>query len=205
MATGSISHIEFPADDLDRAKQFYGAVAGWEFNEMEGLSDYWLFRSSETTGGGLGKRGATVGNVVRVYIDVDDLDAAIAAAEANGGSVVTPPSPVPGYGRFAAVLDPEGNEVGLFETSPAAGRAGRGARPYHPRVRLVDSHCHLNAERFEDDASEVADAARASGVERILVPGWNVASSSRALDLVTRTDWLDAAVGVHPHDAAKVD
>jgi TatD DNase family protein len=72
-------------------------------------------------------------------------------------------------------------------------------------MRLVDSHCHVNADRFADDAVAVVDAARAVGVERILVPGWNVASSERALDLVTRVPWLDAAVGVHPHDAAKVD
>jgi TatD DNase family protein len=72
-------------------------------------------------------------------------------------------------------------------------------------VRLVDSHGHLNADRFESDADEVAAAARAAGVERILVPGWNLASCERALALVERIDWLDAAVGVHPHDAAKVD
>jgi TatD DNase family protein len=72
-------------------------------------------------------------------------------------------------------------------------------------VRLVDSHCHLNADRFTDDVDEVLSAARAADLERILVPGWNVASSARALDLVDRHPWLDAAVGVHPHDAAKVD
>jgi TatD DNase family protein len=72
-------------------------------------------------------------------------------------------------------------------------------------VRLVDSHGHLNAERFESDAAEVAEAARVAGVERILVPGWNVASCERALALVHRVGWLDVAVGVHPHDAAKVD
>jgi TatD DNase family protein len=72
-------------------------------------------------------------------------------------------------------------------------------------VRLVDSHGHLNAERFDSDAAEVAETARVAGVERILVPGWNVPSCERALDLVDRVDWLDAAVGVHPHDAAKVD
>jgi TatD DNase family protein len=72
-------------------------------------------------------------------------------------------------------------------------------------VRLVDSHGHLNADRFQSDADEVAAAARAAGVERILVPGWNLASCERALALVERIDWLDAAVGVHPHDAAKVD
>jgi TatD DNase family protein len=72
-------------------------------------------------------------------------------------------------------------------------------------MHLVDSHCHLNADRFADDVDLVVGAARIAGVERILVPGWNVASSSRALDLVDRFDWLDAAVGIHPHDAAKVD
>lgn len=72
-------------------------------------------------------------------------------------------------------------------------------------MRLVDSHCHLNAERFEGDVDLVIGGARLAGVERILVPGWNVASSERALHLVERFDWLDLAVGVHPHDAAKVD
>ena len=47
--------------------------------------------------------------------------------------------------------------------------------------------------------------ARAAGVERILVPGWNLRSSERALELVAGRPWLDAAVGVHPHDAAGVD
>jgi len=72
-------------------------------------------------------------------------------------------------------------------------------------VRLIDSHCHLNADRFEPDADQVLGAARLAGVERILVPGWNVASSDRALGCVDRFGWIDAAVGVHPHDAAKVD
>lgn len=72
-------------------------------------------------------------------------------------------------------------------------------------MRLIDSHGHVNAERFDDDAETVVEAARAAGVERILVPGWNVASSERAIDLVERVPWLDAGVGVHPHDAAKVD
>jgi TatD DNase family protein len=72
-------------------------------------------------------------------------------------------------------------------------------------VRLIDSHCHLNADRFAGEEAAVLDRAVAAGVERIMVPGWNVASSARALELVGRFPWLDAAVGVHPHDAAKVD
>ncbi len=70
---------------------------------------------------------------------------------------------------------------------------------------MIDSHCHLNADRFEADADQVIGAARLAGLERVLVPGWNVASSERALRCVDRFPWLDAAVGIHPHDAAKVD
>jgi TatD DNase family protein len=72
-------------------------------------------------------------------------------------------------------------------------------------VRLVDSHCHLNADRFDDDAELVLGAARGAGLERILVPGWNAWSCERALELAEAHPSLDAAVGVHPHDAAKVD
>lgn len=72
-------------------------------------------------------------------------------------------------------------------------------------MRLIDSHCHINADRFADDADLVLGAARLAGVERILVPGWNVESSEGAVSFVERLPWLDAAVGVHPHDAARVD
>ena len=72
----------------------------------------------------------------------------------------------------------------------ARSRCSRGStsRAAAPRLsapmRLVDSHCHLNADRFEADADQVVGGARLAGVERILVPGWNVASCERALALV---------------------
>ena len=118
MAKGTITHVEFPADDPERAKRFYKAVAGWDFSEMEGFPDYALFRTEEGHGGGLGKRGESVGSAVRLYITVDRLEDAIEAAEANGGKVVTPPSDIPGMGRWAAVLDSEGSEIGLWQNNP---------------------------------------------------------------------------------------
>jgi predicted enzyme related to lactoylglutathione lyase len=120
MPKGTITHVEIPADDLGRAKKFYEAVAGWELGTMDGFPDYWLFSSEEGHGGGIGKRGESVGRTVRVYITVDKLEDAVAAAEANGGKVTTPPSDVPGMGRFAAVLDTEGSEIGLWENAPAS-------------------------------------------------------------------------------------
>jgi TatD DNase family protein len=70
-------------------------------------------------------------------------------------------------------------------------------------MRLIDSHCHLQAERFEADLDLVLGGARLAGVERILVPGWNLESSRRSIALCERVPWLDAAAGIHPHDAAR--
>ncbi len=72
-------------------------------------------------------------------------------------------------------------------------------------MRLVDSHAHVQSDRFAGDVELVLGRARDAGVERLLVPGWNRASSEAAISLVERFDWLDAAVGVHPHDAASVE
>jgi predicted enzyme related to lactoylglutathione lyase len=115
MATGQITHVEIPADDVDRARRFYGAVAGWEFSSMEGFPDYWLFRSGEGSGGAIGKRGESVGTVIRNYIEVASIDAAAEAASRHGGTVVTGRTEVPGQGFYAVLLDPEANEIALWE------------------------------------------------------------------------------------------
>jgi TatD DNase family protein len=72
-------------------------------------------------------------------------------------------------------------------------------------VRLVDSHCHLQSDRFRRDVELVLGGARLAGVERILVPGWDLASCAAGLALVDDFPWLDPAIGVHPHEAAGVD
>lgn len=73
-------------------------------------------------------------------------------------------------------------------------------------MRLVDTHCHLQAPPFENDVAEIIAAAELAGVERIVVPGWDEASSVAALALVDRFPRLaGVAVGVHPHAAAETD
>jgi TatD DNase family protein len=71
-------------------------------------------------------------------------------------------------------------------------------------VRLIDSHGHVQAEAFAADADEVIVAAQLAGVERILAPGWDHASSEASIALAHRFEDLDASVGVHPHAAADV-
>lgn len=90
MAHGEINDIELPADDVERAKAFYTAVAGWQFSSMDGVPDYWLFRTSEGYGGAIGKRGISTGPAVRDYIEVDSIDDALAASDRTGGTTKEP-------------------------------------------------------------------------------------------------------------------
>ena len=68
-------------------------------------------------------------------------------------------------------------------------------------MRLIDSHAHLQADAFAADRAEVVESARRAGVERHLVPGWDAGSSEAAVRFAAEHQ-LDAAVGIHPHDAA---
>ena len=69
-------------------------------------------------------------------------------------------------------------------------------------MRLIDSHAHLQSDAFAADLPDVLAAARDAGLERLLVPGWDAGSSAAAVRLTAEHDWLDAAVGIHPHDAS---
>lgn len=120
MAASDYSHVEIPADDPERAKRFYSELFGWQFQEVAEFPDYHMFQTAERRGGAIGKRGETAGNVLRLYITVPSIDDAIAKAEQNGGSVVVPRTEVPGQGDYAAVKDPEGNEIGLWQDPPAS-------------------------------------------------------------------------------------
>jgi TatD DNase family protein len=72
-------------------------------------------------------------------------------------------------------------------------------------VRLVDSHAHLQAPAFAGDRDEVLAAAALAGVERFLVPGWDLASSEASVALGERHGAVVGSAGIHPHDAANAD
>jgi TatD DNase family protein len=69
-------------------------------------------------------------------------------------------------------------------------------------VGLIDSHCHLQDPAFDADRDEVLARAAAAGIERLLVPGYDLPSSRAAVELASRHAAVTAAVGIHPHFAA---
>lgn len=66
---------------------------------------------------------------------------------------------------------------------------------------LADTHCHLTLPHFDQDRQQVLTRANEEGVNRILVPGLDLASSRRAVELSQRYPEIYAAVGIHPHNA----
>ena len=68
-----------------------------------------------------------------------------------------------------------------------------------------DTHCHLNHESFQIDLDQVIDRAHHFGIEYFLVPGWDVESSKRAIELSEKYPHIFAAVGIHPTEWQKAD
>ena len=115
---GEFSHIEFPADDFDRAKTFYSNVFGWQFSAMEGYEDYFLYEAGPGgLGGGFGLRGRTAARAIRDYIGTPSVDDTLAKVTASGGTIVEGKTDI-GVGWYATVQDSEGNEIGIYEAKP---------------------------------------------------------------------------------------
>jgi TatD DNase family protein len=68
---------------------------------------------------------------------------------------------------------------------------------------FVDSHAHLDGERFDPDRDEVLARARESGIETILAIGIGTGPGSLdcAIQLAAHHDFIYATVGIHPHEA----
>ena len=68
-------------------------------------------------------------------------------------------------------------------------------------MELIDTHAHLDGEKFDADREEVIARARANGVVKIITMGDNLASSARSVALAEGFEPVYAAVGVHPEEA----
>ena len=70
---------------------------------------------------------------------------------------------------------------------------------------FVDSHAHIDDEKFDGDREEIIQAIRANGVEFFINVGADLTSSMNSIKLSEQYDFIYAAVGVHPHDAESMD
>ena len=70
---------------------------------------------------------------------------------------------------------------------------------------LIDTHLHLDFERFDDDRREVLDRAAEAGIDKMITIGIDLPTSEAAIKLTDSYPNVYASVGVHPTEATKFD
>jgi predicted enzyme related to lactoylglutathione lyase len=169
---GSFIWYELMTTDADAAAQFYGAVVGWKIAShaaaaTAGMRDYrHIARNDGGSAGGLlqlteqmragGARPAWVG-----YLHVEDVDAASAAIEADGGHVLMPKMSLP-VGDIAMVTDPTGTPFYVMRPIPPAGKPDATSDVFSPKT---PQHVNWNELATPDLARSKAFYSRHFGFE----------------------------------------
>lgn len=115
MAHGDITHTEIPVSDIAKATEFYSDLFGWKIAEMPGYEGYPMWQNPNGAGGGALTDREEGFTQPRSVIEVDSIDETIAKAEARGASVLIPKGNISETSWWAVILDPDGNQIGLFE------------------------------------------------------------------------------------------
>jgi predicted enzyme related to lactoylglutathione lyase len=126
---GTLCWTELTTSDVAGTKSFYADVLGWQADDQPmGDFTYTVIKPNggdeNSSQGGimpLSPEMAAAGATTRwqPYFEVASCDDAVAAVTANGGTVVVPASDIPGVGRFAVALDPDGAQFAVIASVPA--------------------------------------------------------------------------------------
>jgi predicted enzyme related to lactoylglutathione lyase len=120
----TIVHFEIPADNLEKMKRFYVDLFGWKIEKFPGPTDYWSIQTVPVDEKGMPMRPGVNGGMMKRqmpeykpvnYISVEYVDEYSKKVLKLGGQIVVPNMEIPGMGWWALALDPEGNQIGLFQ------------------------------------------------------------------------------------------
>ena len=122
-----IVHYEIPAKNAEKLSKFYSSVFGWKFKDsgMKGMK-YWLIEMNSArpkgflSSGGMYKREKNERPVN--YVGTSNIDDTIRKFVKAGGKITQKKVEVTGMGWSAKGVDPEGNVVGIFQTTMSAPR-----------------------------------------------------------------------------------
>jgi uncharacterized protein len=114
-----VVHFEVIAKDADRAQSYYSDLFGWEIDANNPVGYGLVAREGNTNpdgigiGGGIGAGPEGYPGHVTFYVEVPDVEEALAKAESLGGTrMMGPEKPMEGV-EIGLFRDPEGNVVGL--------------------------------------------------------------------------------------------
>ncbi len=118
-----VNHFDIPANNPEKAMEFYKKVFGWRFQKWEGPIDYWFSDSGnpneEGINGAIGKKNDPNEGIVNT-IGVDNLDKFIQKIIDSGGKITNPKHAIQGVGWLAYFEDLDGNTFGLMQDDPNA-------------------------------------------------------------------------------------
>ncbi len=113
---------ELGTNDTAAATDFYTTMFGWTAKVQNfGPMEYTIFNNGDRGAGGMYKLLPEMGNVPPhwlVYFAVDDCDATVEKAVSLGAKTMKPADDIPGVGRFAILLDPQGAAFAIIKTMP---------------------------------------------------------------------------------------
>jgi predicted enzyme related to lactoylglutathione lyase len=112
----AVRHVAINAEDTARARAFYETVFGWKFQPW-GPPGFYNTRDPGVIAAVQGRRRIENHEMpgMEITFGVDDLDATIAAIEANGGTVLMRPYHIETVGRLIFFRDTEGNIAGAMQ------------------------------------------------------------------------------------------
>jgi predicted enzyme related to lactoylglutathione lyase len=118
-----VVHFEVVGKDGEKLRSYYSDLFGWEFSDVMGPTNYAVLPREGNTnadgvgiGGGVGTGPQGYEGHVTFYVEVPDVEAALAKAESLGGTRMMGPDKIPDANiEIALFTDPEGHVVGLVK------------------------------------------------------------------------------------------
>ena len=117
---GHIGWFDLMSDDVDKARDFYTGVLGWDTEVMDiGQGPYTVFKADDLPVAGLMAKppegpASSAPTAWTSYVTVDDVDARAARVAGAGGAVLAGPMDIPTVGRMAIIQDPTGGVIGII-------------------------------------------------------------------------------------------
>jgi predicted enzyme related to lactoylglutathione lyase len=116
-----VVHFEVVGKDGDKLKRYYAEMFDWEVNDDNPMKYGLVEAATGSVGpgipGGIGQGPEGYEGHVTFYVEVPDVEAALAKAESLGGTRVMGPETIMDGITLGQFLDPEGNVVGLTQSA----------------------------------------------------------------------------------------
>ncbi|HEV3364543.1 MAG TPA: VOC family protein [Acidimicrobiia bacterium] len=156
--------IDLFTSDPEKSRAFYSQLMGWSATEPNpDFGGYFNFSKDDSlVAGGMKNDGsAGVPDTWNVYLAVEDAEATVAKATANGGGVIVPSMAIADMGSMAVITDAGGAAIGMWQPGTHKGM-GVLAEPGAPawfelHTRDYDASVQFYKDVFGWDAKTMSD------------------------------------------------